>query len=184
MVQCKIQVSSVETQLVLGGGVKSELRCQTDRDPLNSVRHVVQYSHISHVKQDLALHPAGGLVAVQHAENLPVGDDGQLLLDPALRALAPLLEVALECWSVAPLDQLLRVYCSHKLAFAQNLANIDVSRLRSTSTIRTLTLPTFLLRVNHLPARPPRSASVGPSSSYLWIRSLVFTLVRPRPASS
>lgn len=122
MVQCKIQVSSVETRLVLGGGVKSELRRQIDKDPLNSVRHVVQYSkgipktHIPHVKQDLALHPAGGLVAVQHAENLPVGDDGQLLLDPALGALAPLLEVALECWSVAPLDQLLRVYCSHNLA--------------------------------------------------------------------
>lgn len=90
MVQCKIQVSSVETRLVLGGGVKSELRRQIDRDPLNSVRYVVQYSkgiaktHIPHVKQDLALHPAGGLVAVQHAENLPVGDDGQLLLDPTL----------------------------------------------------------------------------------------------------
>lgn len=35
MVQCKIQVSSVETQLVLGGGVYSELRCQFDRDPQN-----------------------------------------------------------------------------------------------------------------------------------------------------
>ena len=167
MVQCKIQVSSVETRLVLGGGVKSELRRQIDRDPPSSLRHVVQYSkgiaktHISHVKQDLALHPAGGLVAVQPAENLPVGDDGQLLLDPALGALAPLLEVALECWSVAPLDQLLRVYCSHNLAtraFAQTLANTNISRLRSTSTIRTLTLPNFLLRVNHLPGA---STAVG-----------------------
>ena len=116
---------------------------------------------ISHVKQDLALHPFGGLVAVQHADNFPVGDGGRLLLGPALGALAPLLEVALECWSVAPLDQLLRVYCSHNratLAFAQNLGNTNVSRLRPTSMIRTLTLPTFLPRVNHLPSA---STAVG-----------------------
>ena len=87
-----------------------------------SLLDIVQYSkgivktHISNTKQDLALHPAGGLVAVRYAKNLPIGDDGRLLLDPVLGALAPPMEVTLECWSVAPLDQLLRVYCSHNLA--------------------------------------------------------------------